>query len=802
MKGRAFEELVAWYLRNAPEYRALFADVWLWRDWPGRWGADAGIDIVARTFSGQLWAVQAKAYDPDHVIRRRDIDSFLVESSRDVFVFRLLVASTDLLSRTAARTVHDQSTPVGLKLRSQLLVEDLAWPETLDGLGSDSAVGRKRPEPHQLEAIASVVSGLAKSDRGQLLMACGTGKTLTGMWVDEALGARRSLVLVPTLSLLGQTLRAWAAESAERFSYLSVCSDASVAPREDAFISHASDLGIPVTTDAGVVARFLGPGDDKRVIFATYQSSRVVADAQLDTGAGSLDLVIADEAHRCAGAGDGPFATVLSDAKVKAKRRLFMTATPRYVAAKAKAAADERDFPVASMDDAAIFGPVLHRLSFADAIERGLLADYQVVVIGVGGDRTYSDYVATRALVARDGDAVADAATLAAQIGLLKAMARFDLCRVLSFHSRVAAASAFAVELPDIARWLPENDRPAGALWARHVDGTMSAGVRDRELLRLRDASPETRGVLANVRCLGEGVDVPSIDAVAFMEPRSSVVDIIQAVGRAIRRADAKDEGTIIVPVFVQEGEDTEHALASSTFKPVWDVVRALRAHDEQLAEILDASRRRVGRTGVTPGIPEKVKVMDIPATVGADFAEAFAARLVETTTSSWEHGFGILERYVAREGSATTITKNEVVDGYALGHWVARQRARLRHERWPLSAERRRRLEEIPGWRWNKHDLSWERGFQALQRYVSDHGHARVPVEYVNEDGLALGYWVRRQRGKRAGKREGRLTQEQVDFLNTVPGWIWDARTAQWEDGYAALTQFVLREGHASPGT
>jgi superfamily II DNA or RNA helicase len=630
-------------------------------------------------------------------------------------------------------------------------------------------------------------------------MACGTGKTLTGLWVDANMNAQRTLVLLPTLSLLGQTLRAWAAEAQAPFSYLAVCSDATVTTGLDAFISHTADLGIPVTTDAAQVSEFLCRSPGKSVVFATYQSSRVVASAQEPEGAPSFDLVIADEAHRCAGAGDGPFATVLDGARIRAGRRLFMTATPRYVSSRAKTAAEDRAFPVASMDDEEKFGGVLHSLSFATAIERDLLADYQVVVIGVG-DGTYRDFVARRALVTRDGDEVEDASTLAAQVGLLKAMRRFDLRRVVSFHSRVSASSAFAAGLPSLLTWMPEDARPVGPLWARHVDGTMSAGLREAALLRLARLQPGERGLLANVRCLGEGVDVPAIDAVAFMDPRSSLVDIIQAVGRAIRRSTEKRFGTIVIPVVVAEGQTADEVLESSAFKPVWDVVRALRAHDEELAEILDSARRRMGRTGSAGELPTKLKIIDIPERVGTNFVEAFTAKLVETTTSPWEFGYGVLEGYVAREGSAATIRKSTVEDGYPLGAWVARQRNRRNDPRWPLSKARRARLERVQGWRWYKHDLSWERGLTALETFVGEHGHARVPAEYVSEDGVALGYWVKRQRGKRAGTREGRLTQSQIDRLNSFAGWAWDAHSAKWEDGFAVLTQYVLREGHASP--
>jgi predicted helicase len=426
-----------------------------------------------------------------------------------------------------------------------------------------------------------VVEGLGKADRGQLIMACGTGKTLISMWISEALRSERTLVLVPSLTLMSQTIQEWTANARDPFDYLAVCSDETVTDR-DAMVSHTADLGLPVTTDPAAVAEFaIRPG--RRVVFATYQSSPRLADAHR-LGAPAFDLAVADEAHRCAGPTGGDFATVLADDRIRATKRLFMTATPRYFTNRIKKIAGEADFEVASMDEEHKFGAVLHRLTFGEAIRRDLLSDYIVLVVGVD-EGTYRAYVERGELVTPDGRVITDARLLASHIGLAKAMRDYDLRRVVSFHGRVKRAEEFSSFFPGVVKWMPPDQAPSGTIWSDYASGEMSSGKRDALLSRLRNLDEGLRGLLSNARCLAEGVDVPALDGVAFIDPRGSQIDIIQAVGRAIRKSPEKKVGVIVLPVFIAEGDDAEEVLESSSFKNVWEVLKALRAHDEVLGD-------------------------------------------------------------------------------------------------------------------------------------------------------------------------------------------------------------------------
>lgn len=787
-RGQAFERICQWFLINDPVYAAQLKHVWLWNEWLERWGPDAGIDLVAETTAGDLWAIQAKAYDPEYSITKHDVDTFLSESGRPCFAYRLLVGTTDMMSPAALRTLDAQAVPTGRLLRSQLETADVRWPRSADELRP----GRpepKRPLSHVREAIDAVCQQFQTFSRGQLIMACGTGKTLTGLWVSERLGCRRTLVLVPSLTLLAQTLREWSISANGPLGFLAVCSDPTVATDDD-LVEHTSDLGIPVTTDPAVISRFLRRDNHQMVVFATYQSSAHLTKNEL-RDAPPFDLVIADEAHRCVGRAAGVFATILDEEKIPARKRLFMTATPRIFTRQPSRGRTPTGVEIASMDNHHLFGPVFHHLSFAEAIDRHLLSDYQVAIICVR-DGDYRDQAQEAALVSTDGGAtVSDARTLAAQVGLAKAMTRYGLHRVISFHSRVALAQAFSRSLPSTVAWMPVGECPTGTLWSRYISGQMPTGERDRHLTRFRELAPDEWGLLANARCLSEGVDIPAIDGVAFIDPRRSAVDIVQAVGRAIRRAEDKTTGTVILPVLIDPDVDPEEALASSVFQPVWDVLCALRAHDDVLAEQLDGLRRELGRKKA-PGLrlPPKIHI-DLPAGIGPEFADACMVRLVEQTTASWEFWYGLLEGYGELHGD-TAVPAPYKESGFALGRWIANQRHE--HSRNRLDAERACRLEMLPGWSWSVLDKMWEEGYRRLSKYSQRHNTARVPAGYA-EDGFNLGRWVITVRRAR---KAGGLASERIAALERLPGWTWDTADARWEDNFALLKAYVSRVGHA----
>ena len=783
VRGRQFEHVCQWFLTNDPVYKHELRRVWLWEEWTGRWGGDAGIDLVAEDRAGNLWAIQAKAYDPAYRVTKRDVNKFLAESGREVFTYRMLIATTNLIDRIGERTIQDQEKKVTFFRLKNLQTADLNWPASPDALRPTRPRKPARPHDYQREAIKEVIKGFASADRGQLIMACGTGKTLTALFIREKLAAERTLILVPSLSLLKQTLNVWRANCTAEFVSLPVCSDVTVARDDDVALEHTSDLGVPVTTDPSEIAAFLRRRSGPQVVFATYQSSPQIAKAFALGRVPGFDLVVADEAHRCAGRVSSDFATVLDPMEIKAKRRLFMTATPRYFTGRVLRAAEEAEFEYASMDDESKFGRVFHRLGFGEAITDDLLTDYRVAIVGVD-DATYLEWAKKGVLVTRDGVKVTDAASLAGQIGLAKAMRKYDLRRVISFHSRVNRAREFAASMPDVLAWMPARQRPKGELWSRYASGEMPAGDRYVLLQNLRYLDDGDRGLLANARCLAEGVDVPTLDGVAFIDPRRSEVDIVQAVGRAIRKSEDKTMGTIVIPVFIDNDADPEAALDDSAFKPVWDVVKALRSHDEELGEQLDELRREMGRTGGQPRLPGKIRI-DMPERVDAAFARAFEVRLVEQTTLSWEFWYGLLEKYVDKRGTSR-VPRPAVFEGYTLGGWVSKQRGK--YNAGTLPVEKQQQLESLPDWSWSAHEDRWEESFAQLRDYVAKNGTALVANNCVWK-GFPLGSWINKQR---TTYDSGKIDPIRQRRLEEVPGWSWDVNDYRWEQGFEYLTEYV----------
>jgi hypothetical protein len=437
------------------------------------------------------------------------------------------------------------------------------------------------------------------------------------------------------------------------------------------------------------------------------------------------------------------------------------------------------------MDDEHLFGQVLHRLNFSVAIARDLLTDYKVIIVGVD-DPMIKAWIDQRELLKTDTNITADAQTFAAYVGLMKVMRDYDLKRVISFHGRVQRAQDFANQYLKVLDWATPEHKPAGVIKADYVSGNMNAGDRSRKINQLKTLYRADRGLLANARCLSEGVDVPALDGVAFIDPRKSQVDIVQAVGRAIRKSDNKTHGIIIIPVFIGDSDNPEAELENSRYKPIWDVLNALRSHDDVLAEELDNFRTSLGRNkGGSGGGFTKITI-DLPRTVDNKFVAALNARIVEITTVSWYFWYGLLLDYVEEFGNVRVPLRLKYND-YLLGSWVSHQR-RGKNK---LSLERIKLLEELPQWSWDVFEDNWNKSFEYLKKYVEEYGHARVHFQFKYE-GFNLGSWVSNQR-----KRDN-IDLEKVKMLEALPKWSWNTLDDKWNEGVEHLTKYVEEFGHA----
>jgi superfamily II DNA or RNA helicase len=793
IRGKQFERLAKWWLHNTPINPFAphkITNIWLWDEWPDRPGPDIGIDLVAQLEDGSLCAIQAKCIDESADIPKSQLDSFISAASPAVFAHRLLIASTDGLSTNARRMLQDQH--VIRVMRTELEASITLWPASIDALGEPVIQPKWDPRPHQREAINNVLAGFEKYDRGQMIMACGTGKTLTALWITEQLAPSTTLVLVPSLSLLSQTLSEWAQHTTSPWPYICVCSDDTVNKNNDEPISTVDDFPFEVTTDPARIADFLDLGG-RKIIFSTYQSSAQVAAAIKDKQM-TIDLAICDEAHRLTGKTDANYATILDNTKIPATKRLFMTATPRTYTPTIKNKAEERGVDVTSMDDEHIYGPVLHTLSFGEAISRDLLSDYRVVIVGVT-DPQVQELIDRRELVTVNNDVDTDARTLAAHIGLAKATKDYNLTRTISFHSRISTAAKFAADHAKILEWLPEGHTPSGTTWTGSISGAMNTGDRRRLLNQLSKDEPGRHALLTNARCLTEGVDVPSLDGVAFIDPRSSQVDIIQAVGRAIRKSESKRTGTIVLPVLIPNTADIANALDDSAFKPIWAILNALKAHDENLGLKLSELRSTLGRLDSTSEQFLELR-LDLPIDIDSvvpNFADALAVGIVERSTSSWDYMFGQLLAYVDAHGHARPPARKVGRDW--LSQWVAEQRYAFSIGK--LAKHRCRQLEALPGWTWDPLGESWHESFTLLQSFAAEFGHANVPTNPRLYRGFGLASWVNVQRTK---KKKGELDAERVELLEKIPGWTWAPKEDQYRNAFQALAEYAINHGHCRP--
>lgn len=660
-KGTYFERLVQIYLRNEPKYQDLYQQAWLWEEWRADWiaqgnqdpGKDTGIDLVALTHLGEYHAIQAKFWDADRTLYKKDVDSFFTASGKKPFTYRVIVFSTDKLSDNLKDALIDQTPPVTTIALADLENSKLDWEQTLQQPKPEAAFKQsKQLRPYQETAIHNVVHGLSNADRGKLIMACGTGKTFTALRMSEQMAGKggRVLFLVPSLNLLSQTLTEWTQESTIQLHSYAVCSDSEVGKKrgknEDDFELLAHELQYPATTNAKQLAKaFLSREDSEHmsVVFSTYHSIETISEAQKLHQLPEFDLIVCDEAHRTTGATyegeeESNFVKIHNPEFIKGIKRVYMTATPRVYGVQAKAKAENESIELYSMDRPEYFGETLHTITFSEAVHNlQILCDYKVIVLTVSEDHISKSL---QKLLADEDNSlrVDDAAKI---VGCWRALSKMDSQEDLEFDPepmKRAVAFAQVIELNQGSRTHKVSSKHIAAMFqkvvdayrqelrddfdtpdeisklvceARHVDGGMGAGEKNQALDWLKAEAPEsTCRILSNVRCLSEGVDVPALDAVLFLTPRNSQVDVVQSVGRVMRKdpKGKKKLGYVILPVVIPAGVTPEEALNDNkTYKIVWEVLQALRSHDDRF----DAMINKLDLTGQDPAKMEVIAVTD-----------------------------------------------------------------------------------------------------------------------------------------------------------------------------------------------
>lgn len=659
-KGNYFENLAKVYFQNEPRYSDLYSTVWLWEEWRAEWikaghpdpGTDTGIDLVAKTAgTDEYHAIQAKFYDSDSKLYKKQVDSFFTASGKKPFAHRLLILSTDNISPHVDAAIQGQHIACQKITLADLEDSKIDWAKWF-AQKTVELKERKEARPYQKTAIANVVEGLSVADRGKLIMACGTGKTFTSLRLAEQMAGAggRVLFLVPSLSLLSQTLTEWTQETATPMHSFAVCSDSEVGKgrdKDDDYQMLVHELQFPATTNPKALAHEVTKRHDAEhmsVVFSTYHSIDVISQAQKQFDLADFDLIICDEAHRTTGASfdgsdESAFVKVHNQEVIRGVKRVYMTATPRVYGVQAKAKAETDSIVLYDMNDPAFFGETLHTLSFSEAVHGlGILCDYKVIVLTISEDHISKNL---QRLLADENNSlrVDDAAKI---VGCWRALSKLDtqqdlshdpdpmrravaFCQVIEpstgAKSRKVSskniASMFQAVVDEYrAELLKDNPEHQDAISqlvceAAHVDGSMNASQKSAKLDWLKAELPaNTCRVLSNVRCLSEGVDVPALDAVLFLTPRNSQVDVVQSVGRVMRkpRNSSKKLGYVILPVVIPSGMSPEEALNDNkSYKVVWEVLQALRSHDDRF----DAMINKLELTGQDRSKMEVIAITD-----------------------------------------------------------------------------------------------------------------------------------------------------------------------------------------------
>ena len=734
-----------------------------------------GIDGVYEDASGNIIPYQVKYRTDKETLPYGEVSSFLgitEESLKDRVIFtnaRNLAA--DITKRKGLRSFK------AAQFHS-LTEEDF---NRIHAWLSDKKPAFKRwsPQTHQKEAIEKITAALKVADRTTAVMACGTGKTLVALWAAEAQEPKTVLVLVPSLALLSQTLPDWCKQTSwgERFRYLCVCSDASVdrSAKEDEYALKQSDIEFPVTTDPKLVKGFLDSNKyGVNVIFSTYQSAEVVAAGLKGQ---TVDLGIFDEAHKTTGDKKGLFAFGLSDKNIRIRKRLFLTATPRHY--KLNKRDKDGDFQVISMNDETVYGKVSYRLPFSTAVAAGIIVPYKVI-ISVSLNKEVDAELLRRGSTRVRRDEI-QAKWVANQIALKRAIQKTGASKIITFHSRVNLAEDFA---GDSTRGFQEHVKGFDVF---HVNGSQNAADR-KALLEGFKAAP--KGLITNARCLTEGVDVPAVDMVAFVDPRKSKIDIAQAAGRAMRQSKATNKklGYIVVPLFIEQkkGETEAEAFTRSGFDEVAEVLGAMLESDDDLVDTIKEMQEARGRGDkFNPRqLHDKVEVIG-PAINLDKLTQCIDVEILERLGLSWDYWFGLLEKFQKREGHCR-VDRDYKAGKLRLGVWVSNQRGKKDE----LSAERIARLDSID-FSWNTLSDNWEEDFIALKSFQEREGHCRVPQP--RGGGNKLGVWVGIQR---LSMKAGQLTPDRVAKLNSI-GFSWDRQADEWEERFAALSSYQKKEGH-----
>ncbi len=768
--GKIFEYFAKYYFKVHFKENGIYRNVWLFNEVPldirnklNVKGQDYGVDLILETQEGLLYVVQCKFKNNESSSlswsRDKIANLFAFCPNADGYIVFSNASKIDVVSRTRHENFYFYSVSDLIEL------DALFFNSMRNFIECGKAKSRVffKPKDHQREAIDSCIKGFENASRGQLILPCGAGKTLTSLWIKESLNAQITLVLVPSLALLRQIKGEWSAQRKNYYRYICVCSEKDIdKDNVDQTTTHLYEVDVNVTTDPCIIKRFLTSDDENKVLFSTYHSLDRIADAIYDTNF-EFDYIFCDEAHKTAGVGVNKFSLVHDNERIPSKRRLYATATPRIVKESIKKKLTDDLAYAYDMNDPTVFGEEFYRMSFKKAIEQDILVDYKIVVIGVS-DKRLEEHIKARQYVSKDYT-IDD---IANSYALDQVMNEYGASHAITFHSRVKTAREFS----------SRHSMLLGDVCCNSVSGDQSTTERS---LILNQFKTSPKAIVSNARCLTEGVDVPAIDLVYFCDPKNSKIDIVQASGRALRKKEGKKQGLIVVPIYHSDAYDVETAISQSAFKNLIQVVRALCDQDERLQDEISS---------IASGKGERLKRLDI-SSLGindsegriilegfeTNLREALFSQIIEKSSSAWELRFIELKEYIAIYNCYPTKSENK-----ELYQWIALQRNLRTNNN--LSRSRISRLNEI-SFIWDMREQKWDERFNQLKQ-LAQQGNYEPNKFNASED---LVVWWKIQKDQIANNSIGKdrliLLSPYIDQLTL------DITDYNWQQLYKDLIQF-----------
>lgn len=789
LAGKVFEVFAKYYFQTEPKKTELYENVWLYDDVPLEIkeqlrlpSVDHGIDLLLQDFEKKYYAVQCKFKNDETKSLSWSGDKianvFALGTNCDKVVIFTNVSDITQVAKSFEQKFELIAFDELISIESEIFENILLLAKG----NQPKELERFKPQKHQEIAILKVLEHFESNERGQLILPCGAGKSLTSLWIKENLNPETTLVLVPSLALLKQIKNDWSRHKNDHFKYICVCSEKDIdKDQQDAVNVHTYEIGGPVTTDPFEVQTFLKKSGNK-VIYSTYQSIGVISDACKLINGFQISLVICDEAHRTAGSKNkNTFTLVHDNSKIPAQKRLYMTATPKVVSTKLKSRLGEDYELLCDMSNPEVYGTEAFRMSFGQAIDEGILVDYKIIGIGVT-DKQIKKFIEDRNYI---GEISID--ELAHNFALDLVMNKYQAFHAISFHSKVKFAQEFA----------HRHKKFFETVFSESVNGKQSTTYRARVL---RDFKNSDVGLVTNARCLTEGVDVPTIDLIYFCDPKTSKIDIVQASGRALRTNKAKNKelGFIVVPIFHHIDEDVENEIKK---KPIFDhliqVIRSLCDQDERLqAEINDIAFKKGKKSNSKIQIDfsdnDTEKIVKLEG-LEKKVKDVLFDEIIEKTRVFWDVMFKQLLDYKEANGHTNVSRREEGMT--QLGNWILEQRRQYHNGK--INPDKRKKLEEI-GFDWkgeNRREITdldeiWKESYAKLEEYFNKNGNSNVPARY--EEDKSLGTWVVTQRVKYDNEK---LADWQIDLLEKI-NFDWDPKN-KFEEYFAELINFKKEYGH-----